>query len=109
MIIGLEGFGSVWSCRIGASRETTAFYNTTGVTLDADTRDRRPASHDGDGRRLGRGRAAGGICGDADRVLLTDRALVDDAQRSALDENRRSLGRSACDASDGRDRASADG
>src|SRR6516162_9474763 len=40
MIIGLEGFGSVWSCRIGASRETTAFYNTTGVTLDGKLRHR---------------------------------------------------------------------
>ena len=40
MIIGLEGFGSVWSTRIKASRETTAFYNTTGIVLDGRLRHR---------------------------------------------------------------------
>ena len=40
MIIGLEGFGSVWSTRAGASRETTAFYNTTGIVADGKLRHR---------------------------------------------------------------------
>ena len=40
MIIGLEGFGSVWSTRIGARREGTAFYNTSGVVLDGKLRHR---------------------------------------------------------------------
>ena len=31
MIIGLEGFGSVWSVRGGLKPERTAFYNTTGI------------------------------------------------------------------------------
>ena len=34
MIIGLEGFGSVWSPRIGARRDRTAYYNTTGIVRD---------------------------------------------------------------------------
>ena len=40
MIIGLEGFGSVWSTRRGASREKTAFYNTTGIVIDGTLRHR---------------------------------------------------------------------
>ena len=40
MIIGLEGFGSVWSTRRGASREKTAFYNTTGIPVDGTLRHR---------------------------------------------------------------------
>jgi hypothetical protein len=40
MIIGLEGFGSVWSTRFGTRRETTAFYNTTGIILDGKLRHR---------------------------------------------------------------------
>jgi hypothetical protein len=40
MIIGLEGFGSVWSTRIGTSRERTAFYNTTGIAQDGKLRHR---------------------------------------------------------------------
>ena len=40
MIIGLEGFGSVWSTRTGARRERTAFYNTTGIVLDGKLRHR---------------------------------------------------------------------
>ena len=40
MIIGLEGFGSVWSTRMGPSRERTAFYNTTGIVLDGRLRHR---------------------------------------------------------------------
>src|SRR5688572_824149 len=40
MIIGLEGFGSVWSTRIGGSRERTAFYNTTGIVVDGRLRHR---------------------------------------------------------------------
>jgi hypothetical protein len=40
MIIGLEGFGSVWSTRIGRSGERTAFYNTTGIVLDGRLRHR---------------------------------------------------------------------
>ena len=31
MIIGLEGFGSIWSVRRGQRTERTAFYNTTGI------------------------------------------------------------------------------
>ena len=31
MIIGLEGFGSIWSVRRGSRTERTAFYNTTGI------------------------------------------------------------------------------
>jgi hypothetical protein len=33
MIIGLEGFGSVWSVRGGLKPERTAFYNTTGIVI----------------------------------------------------------------------------
>ena len=40
MIIALEGFGSVWSTRIGAKRDRTAFYNTTGIVLDGRLRHR---------------------------------------------------------------------
>jgi hypothetical protein len=40
MIIGLEGFGSVWSTRIGAQRDRTAFYNTTGIVRDGRLRHR---------------------------------------------------------------------
>jgi hypothetical protein len=40
MIIGLEGFGSVWSTRDGARRERTAFYNTTGIVVDERLRHR---------------------------------------------------------------------
>ena len=40
MIIGLEGFGSVWSTRNGAVTERTAFYNTTGIVLDGRLRHR---------------------------------------------------------------------
>ena len=36
MIIGLEGFGSVWSTR----RRSTAFYNTTGIVSDGRLRHR---------------------------------------------------------------------
>ena len=36
MIIGLEGFGSVWSTR----RRSTAFYNTTGIISDGRLRHR---------------------------------------------------------------------
>src|SRR5881628_262478 len=31
MIVGLEGFGSIWSVGKRATRERTAFYNTTGI------------------------------------------------------------------------------
>ena len=40
MIIGLEGFGNVWSPRNGAVTERTAFYNTTGIVLDGKLRHR---------------------------------------------------------------------
>ena len=40
MIIGLEGFGSVWSTRAGERRERTAFYNTTGIVVDGRLRHR---------------------------------------------------------------------
>ena len=40
MIIGLEGFGSVWSTRIGAKVDRPAFYNTTGIVLDGRLRHR---------------------------------------------------------------------
>ena len=40
MIIGLEGFGSVWSTRNGAVTGRTAFYNTTGIVLDGRLRHR---------------------------------------------------------------------
>ena len=40
MIIGLEGFGSVWSARTVAKRARTAFYNTTGIVLDGRLRHR---------------------------------------------------------------------
>jgi hypothetical protein len=32
MIIGLEGFGSIWSRRARAGHGRSAFYNTTGIT-----------------------------------------------------------------------------
>ena len=34
MIIGLEGFGSVWSTRVASALERAAFYNTTGIVAD---------------------------------------------------------------------------
>jgi len=40
MIIGLEGFGSVWSTRNAAVTERIAFYNTTGIMLDGRLRHR---------------------------------------------------------------------
>ena len=40
MIIGLEGFGSVWSTRRGTTQEKTAFYNTTGIVLEGRLRHR---------------------------------------------------------------------
>ncbi len=40
MIIGLEGFGSVWSTRTRATRERIAFYNTTGIVLHGKLRHR---------------------------------------------------------------------
>ena len=40
MIIGLEGFGSVWSTRNAAVTERIAFYNTTGIVLDGKLRHR---------------------------------------------------------------------
>ena len=40
MIIGLEGFGSVWSNRNAAVTERIAFYNTTGIMLDGRLRHR---------------------------------------------------------------------
>jgi hypothetical protein len=40
MIIGLEGFGSVWSVRAGSKSERAAFYNTTGITMDGKLRHR---------------------------------------------------------------------
>ena len=40
MIIGLEGFGSVWSRRTRLCRGGSAFYNTTGITTDGQLRHR---------------------------------------------------------------------
>jgi hypothetical protein len=40
MIVGLEGFGSVWSVRDGSKPERTAFYNTTGIVIDGKLRHR---------------------------------------------------------------------
>jgi hypothetical protein len=40
MIIGLEGFGSVWSRRTRRGRRGSAFYNTTGITTDGQLRHR---------------------------------------------------------------------
>jgi hypothetical protein len=40
MIIGLEGFGSVWSRRTRLGREVSAFYNTTGIIMDGQLRHR---------------------------------------------------------------------
>jgi hypothetical protein len=40
MIIGLEGFGSVWSVRVGLNPERTAFYNTTGIITGGKLRHR---------------------------------------------------------------------
>jgi hypothetical protein len=40
MIIGLEGFGSIWSVRSGLKRERSAFYNTTGIVTDGKLRHR---------------------------------------------------------------------
>src|SRR5205823_11110131 len=39
MIIGLEGFGSIWSVRSGPKCER-AFYNTTGIVSDGKLRHR---------------------------------------------------------------------
>jgi hypothetical protein len=40
MIIGLEGFGSIWSIRTGMGPERTAFFNTTGIVVNAKLRHR---------------------------------------------------------------------
>lgn len=40
IIVGLEGFGSIWSVRDGLLPERTAFYNTTGVVIDGRLRHR---------------------------------------------------------------------
>jgi hypothetical protein len=40
MIIGLEGFGSIWSRRARAGHGRSAFYNTTGITADGRLRHR---------------------------------------------------------------------
>ena len=40
MIIGLEGFGSVWSRRARPGRGWSAFYNTTGITANGQLRHR---------------------------------------------------------------------
>jgi hypothetical protein len=40
MIIGVEGFGSVWTSRLGATPERTAFYNTTGIAVEGRLRHR---------------------------------------------------------------------
>ncbi|HET9217172.1 MAG TPA: hypothetical protein VFR18_09355 [Terriglobia bacterium] len=40
MIVGLEGFGSVWSVHDGSKPERTAFYNTTGIVTDGKLRHR---------------------------------------------------------------------
>src|SRR5947209_4608909 len=40
MIIGLEGFGSVWSVRVGLKPERTAFYNTTCIVTAGKLRHR---------------------------------------------------------------------
>jgi hypothetical protein len=40
MILGLEGFGSIWSVRDGSKPERTAFYNTTGIVIDGKLRHR---------------------------------------------------------------------
>jgi hypothetical protein len=39
MIIGLEGFGSIWSVR-ARSKQACAFYNTTGIVTDGKLRHR---------------------------------------------------------------------
>jgi hypothetical protein len=33
MLIGLEGFGSIWSVRTATSSRRTAYYNTTGLVI----------------------------------------------------------------------------
>ena len=40
MIVGLEGFGSLWSVRNGPKPERTACYNTTGIVTDGKLRHR---------------------------------------------------------------------
>jgi hypothetical protein len=40
MIIGLEGFGSIWSRRARAGHGRSAFYNTTGITTGGRLRHR---------------------------------------------------------------------
>jgi hypothetical protein len=40
MIIGLEGFGSVWSARARSLSRPAAFYNTTGIVMDGRLRHR---------------------------------------------------------------------
>jgi hypothetical protein len=40
MIIGLEGFGSIWSVRMRLNAEPVAFYNTTGLLIDGRLRHR---------------------------------------------------------------------
>src|SRR6187399_325709 len=40
MLIGLEGFGSIWSVRMRLNAEPVAFYNTTGLLIDGKLRHR---------------------------------------------------------------------
>jgi len=40
MLIGLEGFGSIWSVRMRLNAEPVAFYNTTGLLIDGRLRHR---------------------------------------------------------------------
>ena len=40
MIIGLEGFGSIWSARTRSGAGRSAFYNTTGIVCDGRLRHR---------------------------------------------------------------------
>jgi hypothetical protein len=40
MLIGLEGFGSIWSVRMRLNSEPVAFYNTTGLLIDGRLRHR---------------------------------------------------------------------
>jgi hypothetical protein len=40
MLIGLEGFGSIWSVRMKSSSVPAAFYNTTGLLIDGRRRHR---------------------------------------------------------------------
>jgi len=40
MLIGLEGFGSIWSVRMKPNSASAAFYNTTGLLIDERLRHR---------------------------------------------------------------------